>query len=40
LDGLKEGDQIVTGIIQSQSGTSGPGSRPSNPFGGGGMRRF
>ena len=36
LDGLKEGDEIVTGLLATQSG---PGSRPSNPFGGG-FRRF
>ena len=37
-EGLKEGDQVVTGLLTAQSGGSGP--RPSNPFGGGGFRRF
>lgn len=37
LEGLKEGDQIVTGLIAA---TSGPSARPSSPFGGGGFRRF
>jgi HlyD family secretion protein len=36
VEGLKEGDQVVTGLLTSQSG---PGARPSNPFGGG-FRRF
>ena len=35
LEGLKEGDQIVIGLLAS---TSTPSSRPSNPFGGGGFR--
>jgi len=35
-EGLKEGDQVVTGLLTAQSGS---GSRPSNPFGGG-FRRF
>jgi len=41
LEGLKEGDQVVIGLIAAQSGSSasGPGNRPSNPFGGG-FRRF
>jgi HlyD family secretion protein len=39
IEGLKEGDQVVTGLLTMQSG--GPGQRPSNPFGGGGgFRRF
>ncbi len=38
IEGLKEGDQVVTGLLTSQSG--GSGNRPSNPFGGGGFRRF
>lgn len=37
LEGLNEGDQIVTGLIAS---TSGSAARPSSPFGGGGFRRF
>jgi HlyD family secretion protein len=37
LDGLNEGDQVVTGIITTAE-TPG-GTRPSNPFGGG-FRRF
>jgi len=37
-EGLKEGDQLVTGILTMQG--SGSMQRPSNPFGGGGMRRF
>ena len=42
LEGLKEGDQVVTGLLTTQSGPGGPGqgNRPSNPFGGGGFRRF
>jgi HlyD family secretion protein len=37
IEGLKEGDQIVTGLLTMQSG--GSSQRPSNPFGGG-FRRF
>ena len=37
LDGLSEGDQVVTGLIASAD-TATP-SRPTNPFGGG-FRRF
>jgi HlyD family secretion protein len=41
LEGLKEGDQVVSGLLSTQSSNSGPGgNRPSNPFGGGGFRRF
>jgi HlyD family secretion protein len=42
LEGLKEGDQVVIGLLSTQSsGPGGPGgNRPSNPFGGGGFRRF
>ena len=36
LEGLKEGDQVVTGLIAT---SSNPATRPSNPFGGG-FRRF
>ena len=36
LEGLKPGDQVVTGLLATSSGS---GSRPSNPFGGG-FRRF
>lgn len=36
LEGLNEGDQVVTGLLATSSGS---GSRPSNPFGGG-FRRF
>jgi HlyD family secretion protein len=39
IEGLKEGEQVVTGLLTMQSSTSGM-QRPSNPFGGGGMRRF
>lgn len=38
VDGLKEGEQVVIGLLTMQS--SGPTQRPSNPFGGGGFRRF
>jgi HlyD family secretion protein len=38
VEGLKEGDQVVTGLLTMQG--SGSTQRPSNPFGGGGMRRF
>ncbi len=41
LDGLSEGDQVVTGLNQPDSAVAGPPS--SNPFGGrggGGFRRF
>jgi HlyD family secretion protein len=38
-EGLKEGDQVVTGLLTMQ-GSSGGAQRPSNPFGGGGFRRF
>jgi len=38
LDGLSEGDQVVTGLSQPDSDVAG---RPSNPFGGGrGFRRL
>jgi len=37
-EGLSEGQQVVIGIISSAE--SGAGSRPANPFGGGGFRRF
>jgi HlyD family secretion protein len=40
VDGLKEGDQVVTGLLTMQSSASGGPQRPSNPFGGGGFRRF
>jgi len=35
----EEGAQVVTGIITTESGAARPGG-PSNPFGGGGFRRF
>ena len=35
-EGLTEGQQVVIGIIASAE----QGSRPANPFGGGGFRRF
>lgn len=38
LDGLKEGDQVVTGMTASSA--SGPTPPTANPFGGGGFRRF
>jgi len=38
VEGLKEGDQVVTGLPTMQ-GSSGGMQRPSNPFGGG-FRRF
>jgi HlyD family secretion protein len=37
VEGLKEGDQVVTGLLVASAGSGGP--RPSNPFGGG-FRRF
>jgi HlyD family secretion protein len=37
LDGLKEGDQIVTSAILTSTQTAAP---AANPFGGGGPRRF
>jgi HlyD family secretion protein len=37
LDGLKEGDQVVTGTTSTSTQTTAP---ASNPFGGGGPRRF
>jgi HlyD family secretion protein len=40
LEGLQEGDQVVSGLLTIESGSSGAGGkRPSNPFGGG-FRRF
>jgi multidrug efflux pump subunit AcrA (membrane-fusion protein) len=36
-EGLKEGDQVVVGLLTATQ--SGPQGRPSNPFGGGGFRR-
>jgi HlyD family secretion protein len=39
LDGLEEGAQIVTGMITSGDAASRS-AGPSNPFGGGGFRRF
>jgi HlyD family secretion protein len=38
VEGLKEGDQVVTGLLTMQSSSSGM-QRPNNPFGGG-FRRF
>ena len=38
LEGLEEGDRVVTGMILPVS-TSGP-AQPSNPFGGGGGGGF
>ncbi len=38
LEGLKEGDQVVIGLLTA-AGQSGSQGRPSNPFGGG-FRRF
>ena len=37
-DGLSEGDQVVTGLSLPSDQSSG--SRPANPFGGGGFRRM
>jgi HlyD family secretion protein len=39
LDGLKEGDGVVTGTKTPQTQTASMPGGPS-PFGGGGMRRF
>ena len=36
IEGLQEGAVVVTGLNQAQTSTA----RPTNPFGGGGMRRF
>jgi HlyD family secretion protein len=38
LDGLDEGVQVVTGLLNPDTGPGRPGS-PPNPFGGGGFRR-
>jgi HlyD family secretion protein len=38
VEGLKEGDQVVTGLLTMQSSSSSM-PRPNNPFGGG-IRRF
>ena len=38
-EGLKEGDQVVIGLMAPSSSSSGQ-RPPSNPFGGGGFRRF
>jgi HlyD family secretion protein len=40
VDGLKEGEQVVTGLLTMQGNSSSGMQRPSNPFGGGGFRRF
>jgi len=41
MDGLKEGEQVVTGLLTMQGSSSSSGmQRPNNPFGGGGFRRF
>jgi HlyD family secretion protein len=37
VDGLKEGDLVVTGVLSSDLDSSA--SRPVNPFGGGGFPR-
>jgi HlyD family secretion protein len=37
VDGLEDGEQVVTGII---SGAGSVAAGPNNPFGGGGFRRF
>ena len=39
MDGLKEGDAVITGL-KLQSQTSGPAPGGATPFGGGGGRRF
>jgi len=39
LEGLEEGDQVVTAAMTGDSASGFPG-RPSNPFGGGRFRRF
>ena len=39
IEGLNEGDQVVTGLLAASTTQPG-GSRPSNPFSGGGFRRF
>ena len=38
LDGLEEGVQVVTGVLNPDTTSTRPGS-PANPFGGGGFRR-
>ena len=37
LEGLKEGDAVVTGVLETGSAAPSP---PANPFGGAGGRRF
>jgi HlyD family secretion protein len=37
VEGLKEGDVVVTGVALTQSAQA---TQPTNPFGGGGFRRF
>jgi len=39
LDGLQEGDQLVTAVVTPDTGARS-GAPPNNPFGGGGPRRF
>jgi HlyD family secretion protein len=39
VEGLKEGDTVITGLNNPTTG-NGPGTPSSNPFSGGGMRRF
>jgi len=39
LEGLKEGDQVITGSITLDNSAAREGAPPANPFGGG-MRRF
>jgi HlyD family secretion protein len=38
LDGIDEGAQVITGVLNPDTGSTRPGS-PPNPFGGGGFRR-
>jgi HlyD family secretion protein len=37
VDGLKEGDVVVTGVAMTETAQA---AQPTNPFGGGGFRRF
>jgi HlyD family secretion protein len=37
LEGLKEGDAVVTSVLETGAAATPP---PGNPFGGGGGRRF
>lgn len=40
VEGLEEGQQVVIGILSTETAAARPGGPPANPFGGGGPRRF